>query len=84
MHLTGTGASTAITFYEFAAEPDGDPDNWTVEDGDDCVCDASEVAAATFTELDAPGACGWMMARNVATADNTTPKWDNFRCGDNP
>jgi len=83
--LSGTGASTAITFYDFGtgAPTDlQDPSTFAVAAEVTCVCDAGEVAGSDLVEIDTAGSCG-----PESTSENSTnrePNVSTFACGDTP
>ncbi len=80
MQLIETFATTAISWWDFGTSAPGLPSTWSTAT---CECDATEVAAATFTEINAAGACG-PEARSADGLTGTEADIDTFACGDIP
>ncbi len=81
--LTGTGSSTAVSWWDFGTSAPSDlqdPSTWGTAT---CECDASDVAGASFTEIDGAGLCG-PEARSTSGTDSLEANFDTFACGDIP
>jgi hypothetical protein len=89
--LSGTGASTAITFYNFGGTQPGSMTNpatattWAAQaalTGTICECDATAVGTSDLTEIDTAGRCGPESTGVNNVSDE--PDIDDFACGDTP
>lgn len=84
--LSGTGTSTAITFYDMGAVAPSDmqdPSTFAAAADRSCACDAGEIAGdPTFTEIDTAGSCGPESTNENST--NKEPNVSTFACGDTP